>query len=411
MSFAGFLGGAGNTLVAGQDRGYDLMRRRQEQQVDNLKLQALKLQIAQSMQDRQQRAGAAQAFMEGFGGGQGVPRSMPYPGTQQIPGGMPGHGTYAPPQQGMPQAGPPPGAPIPTPGGAPVRQGDFTPSAPPPPAGRRPGMTGAPAAGGGISLAQFVDNIRSKNPNINPLELMDAVSAYAPLLKQEDQAQFREIQLQIQALRAEAALSRAEGGGGNRTLGNELTMTAEKLGIDTTGKSDNQLRKEIAAASQKNQDQKTGRLTAGERRAAAAAKDVDDIVGQIRTIVTANPGSVGVYGRGAGLAGTAAGLTGHDAPEDAAAAARLKPLFAKLEQRLGVMDSAGGAGGTQFAKQWKEVLGERSFWQTPELLMDELDSISNSAKPAYDGRSRTQGDNIDDIDALIRKYSGGGDGG
>jgi hypothetical protein len=141
------------------------------------------------------------------------------------------------------------GAPAPSGGAPPMPYGFSSPMGPSPPMGGPPGGPGAaappPAPGAGappasmgqsaagprLSLQQVIEGVVRSNPGIkDPRVLFAAVSQMAPLLRTEDQAQFREMQL---AMREQlATMQDATRRAGQQEKGREFdvsTALKEKL--------------------------------------------------------------------------------------------------------------------------------------------------------------------------------------
>lgn len=410
MNFTQGLSNLGAIYSSAQSDAAAMEERRRLAEMNEMQMMAARQNMAQQAQQgaqAQQRFQAEQALVgrqrdaaqavQGFL--RGPPQNTPLPGATPMPsmgGGQPGGMPQSPmggmaspmgpppmarpPQGGMPQA--PQGMPgITVPGGLP--KGQMAAPAPPAQGGAGTPMPGAPQGfSGRVPIRQLAQHIMGQNPDMDPLTLIDAMQQYQALMAPEDKKQYDELRLALQEdnldIKRQLAEVKAAGSGEDKTARRELENAARARGLDPTGKSTAELSAYVTKTPAPVKD------TAGERRGKNAAADVRILADEIKKLVQKNPGAVGIWGKAAVTGGKIAGGSGQPASEDAKAAIRLRSKLTRLEQRLGVMDSAGGQGGTTFAKQWRETLGGNDWSQTPELLVEAISDFTGGAAPEAD---------------------------
>lgn len=414
-NFLATLGNIGSAIGQGTNQYDAILQRKQQasaaaqrmQQIDQqmkMTQQQFDMNQAALLRDRNAATAAMQSIM-GPQGGQpampGVPQSVPMPGATPIPGAQQG-GPQMP--MGGPQPAPMPQRPMPPM----VPQGQ--PGAGMPPQGAAPG--GAPAAGGGITISQFVDNLKTQNPNMDPLTMFEALQKATPLLKSQDQELIKNAQLQIAQQRADDAERMREWERDHKTDGSEKTESRElhaqalRVGVDPTGKTDAQVSKEVAAKTGQtftDLSAKRNKLSTQETRYNRATDDVKSITENIDKIIADNPKSVGAYGKLYKGIGAAYGLLEKPEPADAEAANKLNVEFEKLDQALGTAGSYGGMGASTLTNRWDRVLGDHSVFTNPQRVRDQLRAI-NSDLDKYKVKPGETSDGDAPIDDLLSKY-------
>lgn len=368
ISSLGYMGSA----ARGADDMYSALQARQRAQ-EQADLQRAEITQSMRMRDQQWALQQSELFrrenaarmamgmmpgMGGGGGGGGPPQNVGMPGATPMPGGQP------PQQQGQPQLGPTP---------------QMTPIPRPPQGQPQGGAQASPTdglSGGGISIAQIVDHIKSANPNADPLTVYEALQNYQAMMKPQDAQIYKNLQLQLAEMRLQLSADRERRAGDapKVTASRELRNLALQHGVDVTGKTDEQIEKEVSTATGKEKALTSARTTAGERRTESAKKDVDGLTKQALAIIKQHPNAVGVWAAGDVLAAKAAGVVGYDAPENAEAATQLQVILGKLADRAGVADAGSGTGGTQFAKRYEQILGSKKLFNTSQLLAAALEA-------------------------------------
>lgn len=205
MSFMDNLGYMVGGAVDGYSKGMDIQEKRQKllDEEDARQGQALTGQILQGLggvQPQQQQPSILDQVKSMFAGGQ-------QPGM--VPQGM-DQGAPLPPGYGQPQQPSPPPSMgrMPTPAPMPQQAPAMAPQGPPQqaPQGGPPQQAGG-VPGGRLDWRQIVQMAKQANPNASPQAIALAVSNFMPLMSQQAQEEWRQVQLQV--LQENAATRRA----------------------------------------------------------------------------------------------------------------------------------------------------------------------------------------------------------
>lgn len=448
--FGNFIGNAGHISSGMEDR----FMSGENQKLDLLVKQAQYQAYQQGLQDSQQaRQGSRMAFqalgppgqspMGGQPGQQpgGVPQSVSIPGAQQMPppSNFIGQGQQTGGAQNWPIGTPTQGIPSPVPGSAPIRQGGPMPGQMPPPPmpqgappqGRpAPGPQGMPLQGqpprppaqmgqpggqqgGGLTISQMVDNLRSQNPDADPYTLMQALSQAAPLLRQEEQLELKRLQVAIQQQAADTKSDIADwkmktgGGGGGQVYERALKERAVAAGINPTGKTTAQLEEEVSGAAKAKADGDGVQ----KQRYTRATEDIKKLVGEAKKLITDHPEAVGLWSSVATRQSQLAGTFGFDwsgagdaKNPNAIAARKLDVTMGKLADAAGVADSYGGQGGATMAKKYDRLFGTRSLLNTKDLLNAQLEAMEGNMEIPGD-LAPAPGISEEDQQSLLDKYN------